>query len=275
MTTLWKSKNHPISLIFYSSDETLPKNIPFSSWHQPPAIPEKKIRSSMLHFISSGADKDEVAFLPLLIDEYADIFDVFFAHLSPPSLTIHIVLSKSFDFGFFSANPLGFNEKEIQALEKVINKKPNQPPDLDKLGLEGAVVDVRKIKSSPPVFERVRILSPSESFIFLGLHNQALDLLLPAILGRFLHGLGHALVGDRVEGDEYEEVAQSWSEEIIKDIKKEANNRSSTVKPFHPRSKQSVERLCQAAIHSTFTSELDTNIDFFDLLKRIQSKLKS
>ena len=273
MTIFWKSKKQPISLFFYSSDDPLPKNLPFSSWHQPPAIPEKNIRSSMLHFISKGAEKYEIAFLPSFIEEYADIFEIFFAYLSPPPLTIHVVLSMSFDFGFFSANPLGFNEKEINILEKTINKRPNHPPDLDELGLEGAVVDVRKIKSSPPVFERVRLLSKNESFIFLGLHNQSLDLLLPAILGRFLHGLGHALVGDRVDGDEYEEVAQSWSEEIIKTIRKEANNRSSTVNSFHPKSKQSVKQLCQAAIHSTFTSELDTNIDFFDLLKRIQSKL--
>jgi hypothetical protein len=269
----WKSKKYPISIMFYSSDESLPKNIPFSSWHQSPAIPEKKIRSSMLRFISKGADQDEITFLPRFIEEYAEIFDEFIAYLSPPPLTVHVVLSKGYDFGFFSADPLGFNEKEIQILEKAINEKPNQSLDLEKVGLEGAVVDIRKIKSSPPVFERVRQLNENESFIFLGIHSQPSEILLPAILGRFFHGLGHSLVGERVEGDEYEEVAQSWSEELIKAIRKKAKKQPTDVKPFHPKSKQSVEQLCQAAIHSTFTSELDTNIDFFDLLKRIQNKL--
>ena len=99
---LLKSKKHPVSLFFYSSDESLPKNLPFSSWHQPPAIPEKNIRSSMLHFVSKGADTAEIAFLPRFIEHFTTIFDDFFAYLSPPSLTIHVVLSKGHNFGFFS-----------------------------------------------------------------------------------------------------------------------------------------------------------------------------
>ncbi|MFW9993507.1 MAG: hypothetical protein ACFFD4_15795 [Candidatus Odinarchaeota archaeon] len=279
----WYCKDLSLTINFRAFQESaLVKQIPIFSWHQAPAIPEKKIRSGMLQFIVATPLPDELAFLPAVLHCYGDIVSQFISHLSSPAVSVQVLLGRAAPHGFYSRNPLGFTEKEIKVIKRVTEQSPESPPDLEKLGIAGTTIDVRKLKSLPPVFERVnQVPDRNEQYIILGLHDHPPERLLPAMLGRFFHGLGHALVIGRLVGDEYEELAQSWGKTVLRIIRDHLWEHPLLLSQLPTRNESlfpesgslSLEQLCQAAIPAAFTGELFEQKEFFSLLEQLKEKL--
>ncbi|MHA2271626.1 MAG: hypothetical protein ACXACI_07170 [Candidatus Hodarchaeales archaeon] len=280
----WSWRERTLSISFYASnDSNLPEQISIQPWHQPHAIPEKKIRAGMLQFLVEGPHPDELAFLPLFLHLYEDIVGNFVSYLHPPMLNVCVLVGRAAPFGFYSESPLGFTEEEIEKLRQEVRKPSKVPPNLERLGLTGTVVDIRELRSVPPVFERVSSIRDQKmQLIVLGIHDQPADILLPALLGRFFHGLGHVLVADRVSREKNEEIAQSWATAITKALRDYSHGHPHTLGqlsreeyPLFPEAKSLlIERILQGAIPATFSSELSEQKDFFKLLEEAKKMLQ-
>lgn len=280
----WSWGEQTLSISFYASnDSNLPEQISIQPWHQPYAIPEKKIRAGMLQFLVEGPHPDELAFLPLFLHLYDNIIGNFVSYLRPPMLNVCVLLGRAAPFGFYSETPLGFTEEEIGKLWQEMRISSKTPPSLEQLGLTGTVVDIRELRSVPPVFERVSSIRDQKiQLIVLGIQDQSSDILLPALLGRFFHGLGHVLVADRVTHEKNEEIAQSWAKAITKALRDYSHEHprtlgqlSSESHPFFPEAKSlMIEQILQGAIPATFSGELSEQKDFFKLLEETKKMLQ-
>ncbi len=280
----WKSDELSLMIRFYPyHDAVLAEEMPIPSWHQPPALPEKGIRASMLQFLVGEPHPDELAFLPAFLQSYDAIIREYIGYLRPPTLNIHAILGRTARYAFYSEHSDGFTEEEIMRISEKIHQSPRSCPDLEQLELAGTVVDVSKIQSVPPVFERVSILpSRGKSLVILGIQEKPLNQILPALLGRFLHGLGHILIAERVTNDKNEQLAQSWAKTTIQAIRDHSHRDPCTVGQLaghEVRFSSEVadltsEQLCQTAIPATFTSELSEQKDFFKLLEETKKMLQ-
>ncbi|MFX0117685.1 MAG: hypothetical protein ACFFB3_24280 [Candidatus Hodarchaeota archaeon] len=279
----WKSKKFPLSISFKAFDDSnIIDQLPFTIWHQAPAIPKRKIRAGMLQFLSQRPQPEELLFLPAFLRNYKELIHQYTGYLCPPPLDIKVILGQAYRFGFYSQDPLGFEKDEIAIILEKIRQSPDKKPNLEQLGLTGTAVDVSSLKSVPPVFERISWKkSRQKQMIILGIHDHPVDQRLSALLGRFFHGLGHMLVAERVIEKENEQIAQSWATALLKAVRNHAHEHPCTVGQLIPQNSKfpsevenlKIEQLCQVAIPATFTGELFEQKDLFRLLKDTKEKL--
>ncbi len=281
----WQIDDPQLSIAFHSrKNPEMWNQFNIPNWHQPPAIPERQIRAGMLQFISDeplgGEDQILVSLLELAEAKIAELAKLL---NPPPRIHVDVFMAKAYPFGFYSQDPMGFTDEEIGRIHQMSLDNQDSTPDPESIGITCTTVDVRTLRTTPPVFERVKLVKGqmTQQVIILGLHDHPAERLLPAVLGRFFHAVGHVLIAERVTGEDFEHFAQIWSEGVLDAIAEHARHLEKTVTEILPLGSPaineigslSLEELCKFSIPAVFTAEVSGRKQLQDLLEEHKEAL--